>query len=153
MKPENIERYSELNREVERAQNALAEFEQSQAELIAGAEILPVAVRFDRIWALIGEHTVDSVNHGGVLIGKTETKLVTASTGQSYYLVIGISSLYNATRTISAIWTGSDNDNLRSEKMDNTWIHTDPTNETSQQVLADLEWTVEAFLNSPPREG
>jgi hypothetical protein len=147
MKPENIGKMIELNQEAAAATTAAKEFEVSHPELVEGVEQLLPEQRFNRIWELVKLES-EGRETGKVYLGRAPGRTVTDTYGKTYTLSFSISAHTKKTKHINADWIDLETFEHFSETLDDTWVVTHPSHERGSQILTNLEWTVDAYLNA-----
>lgn len=170
MKPENIETFRHLEKQVEDAEIALEGFIEEQYEAGPPVEVenLPPADRIDRVAGLLKQmithpHEQRSMFGAKTLYeGNTLQRKVQTPSGEEYFVRFTVRTCKSGFRqnefvSIWAVWTQDIEEDPYyydyDEYVDNNWVHNDPDQPERLRELAELEWSFDAYLNGTCIEG
>lgn len=165
MKPESIETYRALEEAAEEAQRVFEEF----GEVTPPVEVenLSPTDRIERLVGLIRHMAVYPTEERSMFgakvfyHGKTVPRIVQTPAGEEYKVHLTVSTRRDGFRgsehiTLSAMWdklvTKSEDVYGYDEYMDNGWVKHDAELPRGLMLLANLEWSLEAYLNGTPIE-
>lgn len=168
MTPEDVDTHIGLGRDMPKSLEELEAFAQRSRELISGVETLTPMQRIDRLAAIVRQqvvypHTFQSGRRNSFrrFYGETPLRVVESVAGEWYAVSMLLESIKDSESSrvhlsISAEWRNISNstyfDTSHKEGVDNSWALCDPGYVQGLRSLADLEWTLSAYLTGSSLE-